>query len=407
MAIQSSGEISNQDLADEFGGSTPHALSEYYRNGGLVPGNNTNVPESGTIALDDFYGAVNEIVVTLSANAEDQQTDNLFGSNYASAVPKRLIINSGVTIGATLSYALRINPNMGGTLIIENNGSIQGKGGAANGGNGGNAIQADQTSGVTIINKSGGQIYAGGGGGGQGGQGGSGGTGGQGGSGGGGQYTTTQHLGTGWDGGTNCNSSCTTNAFGGGAYCSGYKNSHAQSTSSTCNYDGSADSWECTSCKRDNTYHTNGGSGGAGGNGGGGGAGGNGGRGRGYNQSVHNGGGGSGGSAGSYGGGGSGGGTNAGSGGSGGQGGTGGTGGTGGNGGDWGQDGGNGSSGNTGATGSTGNSGSNGNRTGGSGGASGQGGSGGSSGSSGGSRGTYITNRGSITFTNNGSVAGA
>ena len=407
MAIQSSGAISNQDLADEFGGSTPHALSEYYRNGGLVPGNNTNVPESGTIALDDFYGAVNEIVHTQSSSTTNMQLSSTFGSNWGSSVPKRLIINSGVTVGATGSYALRINGSMGGSLVIQNYGSIQGQGGSANGGDGGNAIQADQTSNVTIINESGGQIYAGGGGGGKGGSGGTGGRGGNGGQGGGGQYTTTQHLGTGWDGGVNCNDSCVSNAFGGGAYCQGHQNSCNQCTSGNCNYDGSSDSWECTNCKRNNTYHTNGGSGGAGGNGGGGGAGGNGGRGRGYNQSVHNGGGGSGGSAGAYGSGGSGGGTNAGSGGSGGQGGNGGTGGTGGNGGDWGQNGGNGASGNTGATGATGNAGANGNRTGGSGGASGQSGSGGSSGSGGGSRGTYITNRGSLSFTNNGSVAGA
>ena len=403
MAIQSSGSISNQDLADEFGGSTPHALNEYYRNGGLVPGNNTNVPESGTIELDDFYGAVNEIVHTQSSSTTNMQLSSTFGSNWGSAVPKRLIINSGVTIGATGSYALRINGSMGGTLIIENSGSIQGKGGAANGGNGGNAIQADHTSGVTIINNSGGQIYAGGGGGGKGGNGGTGGRGGNGGTGGGGQYTTQQHLGHGSAMGTwSCTRNCQ-NHHGSNSFC-------ASTHWTDCfyeEYSSGGGSYECYDCRRNVTHNTNGGSGGAGGNGGGGGAGGNGGRGRGYNQSRHNGSGGSGGSGGAYGSNGSGGGTNAGSGGQGGRGGTGGTGGTGGNGGDWGQNGGGGSSGNTGATGSTGNSGANGNRTGGSGGASGQGGSGGSSGSGGGSRGTYITNRGSLTFTNNGSVAGA
>ena len=50
MALQSSGAISLDDIATEFGGSTPHALSEYY-------GVATGIPSSGTIALSDFYGA--------------------------------------------------------------------------------------------------------------------------------------------------------------------------------------------------------------------------------------------------------------------------------------------------------------------------------------------------------------
>ena len=51
MAIKSSGSLSITEIVDEFGGSTPHSLSEYYRNGGAVPANNTNVPTSGTISI--------------------------------------------------------------------------------------------------------------------------------------------------------------------------------------------------------------------------------------------------------------------------------------------------------------------------------------------------------------------
>ena len=43
MACPSSGTITIQDIVDEFGGSAPHSLSEYYRDGGEVPSNNTNV----------------------------------------------------------------------------------------------------------------------------------------------------------------------------------------------------------------------------------------------------------------------------------------------------------------------------------------------------------------------------
>ena len=48
MALQSSGQISLSNIATEFGGSAPHALSEYY-------GSDT-VPSSGQISFSNFYG---------------------------------------------------------------------------------------------------------------------------------------------------------------------------------------------------------------------------------------------------------------------------------------------------------------------------------------------------------------
>ena len=68
MACPASGTISIQSLVDEFGGTAPHGMNEYYRDGGEVPGNNTNVPTSGTISLSNFYDAVNEIQHTISSN---------------------------------------------------------------------------------------------------------------------------------------------------------------------------------------------------------------------------------------------------------------------------------------------------------------------------------------------------
>lgn len=58
MTLPSSGQLSINDIAGEFGGSTPHALSEYYRGGPLVPDSATNsgIPASGQIAIGDFYG---------------------------------------------------------------------------------------------------------------------------------------------------------------------------------------------------------------------------------------------------------------------------------------------------------------------------------------------------------------
>ena len=174
MAIQSSGTITIQDIVDEFGGSTPHSLSEYYRDGANVPSNNTNVPTSGAIAISDFYGAVNEIVIALANGATNQNASTLFGSNYTSSVPKRLTIANGVEIGATSGNNVLVIPSgMAGTLIIDNAGTITGYGGAASS-NGGTGIRVE-VAGVTINNS--GTIRAGGGGGGTGGTGGTGGNG--------------------------------------------------------------------------------------------------------------------------------------------------------------------------------------------------------------------------------------
>ena len=59
MAVTSSAPISITNLVTEFGGSTPHALTEYYRGGSLVPNTtaNNSVPTSGAISLTDFFGA--------------------------------------------------------------------------------------------------------------------------------------------------------------------------------------------------------------------------------------------------------------------------------------------------------------------------------------------------------------
>ncbi len=79
MTITPSGAISLQNLATEFGGSVPHSLSEYYREGSLVTKNNTSVPTSGAIALGHFYSAVKEIQYTAS-NAASLNLSTAFGA---------------------------------------------------------------------------------------------------------------------------------------------------------------------------------------------------------------------------------------------------------------------------------------------------------------------------------------
>lgn len=68
MALPASGALSIGDIAGEFGGAVPHALSEYY---GAAAG----VPASGTIAISDFYGT-SSIVDSV----------NLFNPDFTSAV---------------------------------------------------------------------------------------------------------------------------------------------------------------------------------------------------------------------------------------------------------------------------------------------------------------------------------
>lgn len=65
MAVKSSGSLSfNTDIVGEFGGSTPHSLSEYYSGGDNVPSGVTDVPSSGAIDFSDFYGTSNSVTVT-------------------------------------------------------------------------------------------------------------------------------------------------------------------------------------------------------------------------------------------------------------------------------------------------------------------------------------------------------
>jgi len=89
MALQSSGTITIQDIADEFGGIAPHSLSEYYRNGVYVGSNNTGVPTSGTISLSDFYGASAATVVTVTEGtlALDPPSGDHFGWSQSNKVP--------------------------------------------------------------------------------------------------------------------------------------------------------------------------------------------------------------------------------------------------------------------------------------------------------------------------------
>jgi len=363
MAIASSGAVNFDDLRTEFNASGSVSFSDFYRGAATNyvranAANNTatnlaaSVPASGAINFTDFRGAARGFRKTYAANATNQNASSVFGTDWGVDYPKDIVINSGVTLGATSTSeeALEINSGGLGTITITNNGTLIGAGGSGNGGAGGDAFEAAVA--CTFTNN--GYVYAGGGGGGAGGNGGN------------GSYTSSSSSGPYynsnyyfWQCGTTF---CGNIRFG--SYVNQYNGPCCSALGSSCN---NTSSWtngnttyykgtgqgsveDCSlysvSATTSSTTSTSGGSGGSGG------------AGAGYNQSA---------AAGS---GGSSGGTNAGSGGSGGTG------------------------GGYGASGSSGNSGSNGNV------------SNGSSGSSGGAAGKYIRGISNVTFTNNGTVAG-
>ena len=175
MPLQSSGSISLQQIASEFGDSAPHSLSEFYAGGsaGVTSGGAPNVPSSGQISFSNFYGAANQVTETISSSGTNQDVSTIFGSNFSSSVPKILIINSGVHLGASnlSNYALKVPIGMGGTLNIQNAGTLSGAGGDGStstsnaGGTGGTALYI-ASSNVTVTNT--GTIRGGGGGGGKG-----------------------------------------------------------------------------------------------------------------------------------------------------------------------------------------------------------------------------------------------
>ena len=182
--------ISINTIATEFGGTTPHSISEYYRGGGLVPNTpgNAAIPTSGQIALGDFYGSANRVAYTLTISANTQNYDvytNRGPSYVAGSSDITVQINPGVVVGSSSvpAYAMLVPSAFSptDTITIVNNGSILGTGGSGGAGGlqtfppsdgqanpgspgnaGGNALYVNRA--TTVTNN--GTIASGGGGGG-------------------------------------------------------------------------------------------------------------------------------------------------------------------------------------------------------------------------------------------------
>lgn len=173
------GQISLLDIQNEFGGSTPISLSEYYALAGYVPGGQ-GVPGSGVISFNDLRGKTK--VFNLSATSGT----TLYNINVRTAlvaagwdgsspaiytIPATTYISSA----STTTPALLISGSFPNGITIVNNGYILGRGGqggdsgGGSGRAGGTAIRVEYSAGdpkPSIDNKN--TIAGGGGGGGAG-----------------------------------------------------------------------------------------------------------------------------------------------------------------------------------------------------------------------------------------------
>ena len=71
MPVKDSGQLDITEIVAEFGGSTPHALNEYYRGGANVPDVtiNNSIPVSGQIQMNNFYSAANIEALSYNGSA--------------------------------------------------------------------------------------------------------------------------------------------------------------------------------------------------------------------------------------------------------------------------------------------------------------------------------------------------
>ena len=187
MTIKSSGSsLAISEIAAEFGGSTPHSMSEYYRGGSNVPSasSTSGIAASGAITMSSFYGTSNRIGITLTISS-DTSNYNIYnnrGGTYVAGLSDVTLVNNA-TISSTSTGTAAVDTGTGWTsgdvITIDNNSTIVGDGGnggtgasrnndtvtsaATAGGAGGHAINIQF---ATTIDNTGGTLSGGGGGGG-------------------------------------------------------------------------------------------------------------------------------------------------------------------------------------------------------------------------------------------------
>ena len=157
MPISSNAPVGLSDIEDEFGGTPPTNLSEYYSAA-------SGIPTSGPLNMGAFRGKSKP--TTIAANTNYLQIN---ASDYVSA-GGTLTIPSSVWIWSDDTNVPALNVDVSNVTIV-NNGKIIGRGGdGGNAGNnngqaGGPAIKISASN-VRITNNAGAYIAGGGGGGG-------------------------------------------------------------------------------------------------------------------------------------------------------------------------------------------------------------------------------------------------
>lgn len=111
MTLPVSGPLSLQDIANEFGGTHPVSLSQYYAGGGLVPAGTTGingpVPSSGPISIWNFYGVSHALTITYYGigGGGSSGNDTSGGASGAGAVVGGLTMISGQTASIVVGAA--------------------------------------------------------------------------------------------------------------------------------------------------------------------------------------------------------------------------------------------------------------------------------------------------------------
>ena len=179
--------LSINQIAQEFGGDTPHAISEYYAGGSIVPagtqGEGGGIASSGSISIGDFFGSRQRVTInlTISSNTQNYQISQQRGGSYEAGFTDIVLTNNaqvGSTAVGTAGIYTGTAPNYasGDTVKIINAGHIRGRGGNGGAGmaNNGTGVAAGQIAGdaiettfpLTVVNNSGAKLLGGGGGGG-------------------------------------------------------------------------------------------------------------------------------------------------------------------------------------------------------------------------------------------------
>lgn len=177
MAVPSSGPISLTDIQNEFGGTTPIPLSEYYKGGAYVAVTDfaPNVPYSGQISLSDFYGAAkttlftytytSDTAVTLPATFRSPLTISALGGGGGAGGNDAQYSGYPGYAGAIVTGSIAAAPGDTVNIYIGGGGGGGGDGGLYPGGGGG-SCGAGYTGGAGGASGGSGSSGSGGGGGG-------------------------------------------------------------------------------------------------------------------------------------------------------------------------------------------------------------------------------------------------